>query len=152
MSRISELFLFDILVAIAKIEETCKNFNSASELKYSYMAWDSVVREFEIIGEATKNLIDSGLMDKSKREIVNFRNVLIHEYFGIDEDEVFDIAKNRLSELKKIIISKIEIIDTKLKEELIIDFIDENRHLDFVMATIDLIRKQKSEKNLRTNL
>lgn len=141
MSRIKELFLFDILVAIAKIEETCKKFSSGDELKHNYMAWDSVVREFEIIGEATKNLIDGGLLDISKREIVNFRNVLIHEYFGIDEEEVFDIANNKLSELKQIVLSKIETVDSALKNELIEDFIDENKHLKFVLDTIAMIGK-----------
>ncbi len=136
MPRVKELFLFDILIAIAKIEETCKNFNDASELKYNYMAWDSVVREFEIIGEATKNLIDTGLFDKSKREIVNFRNVLIHQYFGIDEEEVFDIAQNKLNKLKHIVISKIKMIEKELKNELIADFTDENRHLSFVIDVI----------------
>jgi hypothetical protein len=79
------------------------------------------------------------LFDNSKREIVNFRNVLIHEYFGIDEDEVFDIAKNKLAGLKEIVLSKIEMVDRELKDELIIDFINENRHLDFVIEIIDKI-------------
>lgn len=79
------------------------------------------------------------MFDNSKREIVNFRNVLIHEYFGIDEDEVFDIAKNKLAGLKEIVLSKIEMVDRELKDELIIDFINENRHLDFVIEIIDKI-------------
>ena len=74
MPRIKELFLLDIVVAIYKINETIKGFNSANDLKHHYMAWDSVIREFEIIGEATKNLINSELLDNSKREIVDFRN------------------------------------------------------------------------------
>ncbi|MDD2651822.1 MAG: DUF86 domain-containing protein [Sulfurimonas sp.] len=141
MSRVKELFLFDMLIAIAKIEETCKNFSDGDALKHNYMAWDSVIREFEIIGEATKNLINSEVFDTSKREIVNFRNVLIHEYFGIDEEEVFDIARNKLNDLKQIAISKIETIEKELKEELIIDFIDENRHLNFVVDAVTKLRK-----------
>lgn len=142
MPRVKELFLFDMLVAIAKIEETSKSFSSADALKYNYMAWDSVIREFEIIGEATKNLIDDGFFDSSKREIVNFRNVLIHEYFGIDEDEVFDIAQHKLSDLKQIVISKIASINEELKEELIEDFTEENQHLGFVLDALALIKKQ----------
>jgi uncharacterized protein with HEPN domain len=141
MPRVKELFLFDILVAIAKIEETCKSFSDADKLKHNYMAWDSVIREFEIIGEATKSLIESGIMDRSKREIVNFRNVLIHEYFGIDEEEVFDVARNRLSEFKEITISKIGLIEKELKEELIEDFRDENKHLGFVLDVLAQIKK-----------
>ena len=137
MSRVKELFLFDILVAICKIEHTVKIFKDAEELKYNYMAWDSVVREFEIIGEATKNLIESELLDNSKSQIVNFRNVLIHEYFGIDEEEVFDIATNKLSDLKQTIILKIAVIETELKQELMVDFRDENKHLNFIVNALE---------------
>jgi uncharacterized protein with HEPN domain len=136
MSRVKELFFFDILVAICKIEHTVRMFKDADELKYNYMAWDSVIREFEIIGEATKNLIESELLDNSQREIVNFRNVLIHEYFGIDEEEVFDIATNKLNDLKQSIVSKIELVESELKQELIVDFMDENKHLDFVVQAL----------------
>ncbi|WP_428739664.1 HepT-like ribonuclease domain-containing protein [Sulfurimonas sp.] len=66
MSRVSELFLFDILVAIHKIKETVKNQTDGNELKHNYMAWDTVIREFEIIGEATKHLIESGTRIKSR--------------------------------------------------------------------------------------
>jgi uncharacterized protein with HEPN domain len=34
-----ELFLFDILVAIAKIEKTVGNFTNADDLKYDYLSW-----------------------------------------------------------------------------------------------------------------
>jgi uncharacterized protein with HEPN domain len=143
MSRVKELFLFDMLVAIAKIKNTCQNFEHGDQLKHDYMAWDSVIREFEILGEATKNLIDSEIFDNSKREIVNFRNVLVHEYFGIDEEEVFDIAQNRLDELKIIVVSKINQIDDTLKLELIEDFIDENSYLDFVVKVLKELKDEK---------
>lgn len=136
MSRVKELFLIDTIVAICKIEETIKNFKNADELKHNYMAWDSVIMEFEIIGEATKNLIESDLLDKSKREIVNFRNVLIHEYFGIDAEEVFDIATNKLDHLKETTIAKIKQINEELKQELIEDAIEENRYLSFVVEVL----------------
>ncbi len=140
MSRVAELFLFDILVAICKIDNTVRRFDSGNKLKRDYMAWDSAIREFEIIGEAAKNLIDGKLLDNSKREIVNFRNVLIHEYFGIDEEEVFDIAKNKLPALRQTIILKIASIDKELKEELIADFIAENEHLSFVIQELEKLR------------
>lgn len=140
MSRVKELFLIDIIVAICKIEETTKNFQNANELKFNYMAWDSVIREFEIIGEATKNLIESNLLDNTKREIVNFRNVLIHEYFGIDEEELFDVAINKLDHLKEAIVSKIKLIETELKQELIDDITEENSHLLFVVEALHKLK------------
>jgi uncharacterized protein with HEPN domain len=142
MSRVNELFLFDIFVAILKIRQTVNNKIDANALKYDYMAWDSVIREFEIIGEATKHLIESDILDQSKRSIVNFRNVLIHEYFGIDEEEVYDIAKNRLEELESIIIDKILIIEQSLKDELLEDIINENKHLEFVVKSLSSLEKK----------
>ncbi len=100
------------------------------------MVWDSTIREFEIIGEATKYLIEGDLFEANKRAIVNFRNVLIHEYFGINEEEVFDIAVNKLADLKKAVITKIKSIQKDLKEELVIDFIDEHRYLEFIVKEL----------------
>lgn len=145
MSRVNELFLFDILVAIFKINNTVADFDSGSKLKRNYLAWDSIIREFGIIGEATKNLIDNNLLDNTKREIVNFRNVLIHEYFGIDEEEVYDIAKNKLSAFKEAILVKIASIDKELKEELVVDFIAENEYFDFIVKELKKLRGIKDE-------
>jgi len=86
-----ELFLLDILVAILKIKHYTKDFRDARSLKYDFKSWDAVIREFEIIGEATNNLIKYDYFSNDKREIVDFRNILIHEYFGIDETEVWGI-------------------------------------------------------------
>ena len=140
MSRIKELFLFDIIVAIAKIQETTGRFQNANDLKLNYMAWDSVIREFEIVGEATKNLINSELLEGDKREIVNFRNVLIHEYFGIDEEEVFDIAKNKLDDFKNTIISKIKTVDEDIRQELFDEIYQENKHLSFVIQAMEELK------------
>ena len=49
-----ELFVFDIFIAILKIEQTLEKCNNPQDLVYSYIDWDSVIREFEIIGEASK--------------------------------------------------------------------------------------------------
>ena len=136
MSRVSELFLFDIFVAIHKIKETVKNQTDGNELKHNYMAWDTVIREFEIIGEATKHLIESDVFSKDKREIVNFRNVLIHEYFGIDEEEVFDIATNKLDELEKLVVLKIDLMEQELKAELLEDTLEENKYLTFIVIAL----------------
>ena len=52
--RLIELFLFDVFIAIAKIEHTVSNFKNPDELKHHYLSWDSVIGEFEIIGEASR--------------------------------------------------------------------------------------------------
>ena len=68
-SRDIELFLFDIYVAILKIEDIRQEFEDADELLYDYRAWDSIIREFTIIGEASKHLINKKLL-KDEHKIV----------------------------------------------------------------------------------
>jgi len=130
--RLNELFLFDIYIAILKIEKVIKNFNSYNELLYDFVSWDSVVREFSIIGEATNHLIKANILDKENRSIVNFRNVLIHKYFGIDPEEIWNISYNFLPVLKEIILEKISKIEREKKEKIIIKLIEENKHLEFL--------------------
>jgi len=134
--RITEMFLFDIYIAILKIRNSAKNFNNVQDLLYSYTHWDSVIREFEIIGEASKHLIDSKILDKSYREVVDFRNQITHEYFGIDPDIVWLIIHNDLNSLEDTIVKLINDIESNLKQELINSFIKDNSYLDFVVEKL----------------
>uniref|UniRef100_A0A7V4TIA2 DUF86 domain-containing protein n=1 Tax=Candidatus Caldatribacterium saccharofermentans TaxID=1454753 RepID=A0A7V4TIA2_9BACT len=131
--RFWELFLFDILVAILKIKEVAKNFRNAEELKRDFVAWDSVIREFEIIGEATGKLIKAGILPKEYQEIVDFRNLLIHHYFGIDAEEVWNVIQNDLESFARTITDRISTLSDTLRQEIIQDLIEENRHLHFVV-------------------
>jgi uncharacterized protein with HEPN domain len=132
-SRVIELFLFDVLVAILKIEEVSKKFNNADDLKHDFMAWDTTIREFEIIGEATKHLISSSVLGDDSRKVVDFRNILIHHYFGIDEDAVWSVIHEYLCDFKDLVILKSKNIDEDLKIELVEDLCDENAHLLFIV-------------------
>jgi len=62
--REMEMFVFDILVAILKIEDTSKRYSNVEDLLYNYNDWDSLIREFEIIGEASKHLIKNEMISK----------------------------------------------------------------------------------------
>jgi len=136
--RESELFLLDIVISILKIQYIVSKFESADKLKYDFIHWDSVIREYEIIGEATNNLIKLGVLDTNQRAIVDFRNVLIHEYFGISEEEIWDISTNFLAEY-------LEVIEQKLpkKSSLIVDIVEENKHLDFVVEYLQILNRKK---------
>ena len=137
--RVIELFLFDVLVAILKIEEVSKKFNNADDLKHDFMAWDTTIREFEIIGEATKHLISSAILEKDSRRVVDFRNILTHHYFGIDEDAVWSIIHEYLYDFKDLIIAKSKNIDEILRKELVKDLCDENAHLPFIVNILEQI-------------
>jgi uncharacterized protein with HEPN domain len=131
--RFWEFFLFDILVAILKIKEVAKNFRNAEELKRDFVAWDSVIREFEIIGEATGKLMKAGILPRECQEIVDFRNLLIHHYFGIDAEEVWNVIQNDLENFARTITDRISALTDTLRQEIIQDLIEENRHLHFVV-------------------
>jgi len=135
-SRNIEMFLFDIFIAIKKIQYIVKDFNNAEELQYSWKEWDSVIREFEILGEASKYLLKEKLLNKEYQVIVDFRNKISHNYFGIDSDIVLFIAKNELNELLDVIVSLIKKIDKRLKEELIDSFIEDNKYIDFIVKDL----------------
>ncbi len=62
----------------------------------------AVVRSLEIIGEATKKLPDDFKIQHPQiewKKIAGTRDILIHDYFGIDWDIVWDIINNKLPEL-----------------------------------------------------
>ena len=134
--RVFELFLFDIYIAILKIEFISSKFDNSEMLKYDFISWDSVIREFEIIGEATNILIKNAMLEKENQIVVDFRNLLIHHYFGIDSEEVWDVIHNDLKVYKKLIISKIHTIEEELKSELINDISSENKHIEFIVEAL----------------
>ncbi len=138
--RIVELFLFDIYVAILKIEKTVESFNTPEELVKSFIHWDSVIREFEIIGEATKHLLNANFLEDKHRVVVDFRNLLIHNYFGIDEEEIWNVIKDDLPEFKDVIINLINKIDETLKHQLIESYIETNKHLNFIVKELEKLK------------
>ncbi len=65
---------------------------------------DAVIRNFQVIGEAIKNLPDDLKKDYPKtdwKKIAGFRDVLTHVYFGITDTILWDNARNKLPGLKK---------------------------------------------------
>ena len=98
-----ELFIVDIFIAIYRIENYTHSFRSAQELWQDSLHWDAVIRELEIIGEAIKNLLQDEhffqLSPQYFRQIVNFRNIVAHAYFGIDEEEVWSVIQHKLHPL-----------------------------------------------------
>lgn len=93
----------DILSSIAKIERYTKGIR-ITEFKKDTLIVDAVVRNFEIIGEASKHIpaaIRNKYPDIPWAEMAGIRNILIHEYFGVDVKIVWHAAKKDLPSLKK---------------------------------------------------
>ena len=67
--------------------------------KFDYKTVDAVIRNFEIIGEATKNLPNDIKIKYPAipwEEMYRLRNRISHEYFGIDYEIIWDIANKHL--------------------------------------------------------
>jgi len=105
MKRSQQLYFGDIIEAISKIltYTTGKGFKSFSS---DGMTIDAVVRNFEILGEAAKH-ISPALKDKYPdipwQEMTAMRNKVIHEYFGVDVEIIWETVNNILPELLKVL-------------------------------------------------
>lgn len=98
-------YLQHILEAIESIEEYLKGFDYQAFLK-DKKTIDAVVRELEIIGEAANNLSDEFKNNQPKipfRDIIDMRNLLTHEYFGVNAKIVWDTSQTDLPKLKEVI-------------------------------------------------
>lgn len=107
MPRNYDLYLEDILASALKILEFTKGL-SYQGFRDDAKTFDAVVRNLEIIGEAAKKIPDDLRKTRSEiewKKIAGLRDILIHEYFGIDAELVWDIIQNKIpkliNELKK---------------------------------------------------
>ena len=97
------VYLKHIIEAIERIEQFTNKI-SKSEFDENVLVQDGVIRRLEIIGEATKNIssdFKAKYPDIEWKKAAGLRDVLIHSYFGVDLDLVWDIAKRELPDLKK---------------------------------------------------
>lgn len=122
-----ELFIVDIFVSIQKIKEYTNSFNNPNDLLHSSLHWDATIRQLEMIGEALNKLLEDEKFSTEApeyfRKVVNFRNNIVHGYFGIDIDEVWNVITLHLNtlqnDIKNIIKNNINIqdaIDSEIEE------------------------------------
>jgi uncharacterized protein with HEPN domain len=104
------LYLGHIRDAVEKIEKYTAEMDY-DDFICNDMMIDAVVRELEIIGEATNNLSEDFRKRHSEipfRDIIDMRNILIHNYAGVNTKIVWDTCKKNLPQLKKFVL---EILD-----------------------------------------
>jgi uncharacterized protein with HEPN domain len=96
--RAYNMYLEDILTAMKRIAEYIDGYNFKT-FKQDYKTVDAVIRNFEIIGEASKSLpleIKENYPDVPWAEMYLLRNKVSHEYFGVDYEIIWDVASNYL--------------------------------------------------------
>lgn len=102
MKRDMRLYVQDIVESIEAIEEYVQT-PTEEEFYKSRQIQDAVLRRLEIIGEAAKKLDEdfrSEYPDIPWKKIAGMRDILIHEYFGVNLKRVWLITKEDLPELK----------------------------------------------------
>ena len=104
------MYLQDLLVAMTRIAEYIEGYDF-DRFKKDYKTVDAVIRNFEIIGEAAKNLPDS-IKETNPNipwdEMYLLRNKVSHEYFGVDYEIIWDVCVNHLPGNKMQILSIID--------------------------------------------
>jgi len=102
MKRDDSFYLKHILNAILKIEKYTKEISQA-DFKRSDLIQDGVVRQIEIIGEATKHL-SAEFRSKNAaipwKDIAGMRDKLIHGYFGVDIGAVWKTVQDDMPPFK----------------------------------------------------
>lgn len=102
MKRDIKVYIEDILESISRIEEYVKDLDEA-EFYGNSEKQDAVLRRLEIIGEAVKN-IPQDVRDKYPeipwKQIAGMRDIVIHEYFGVNFGRIWKVIQVDMKDLK----------------------------------------------------
>ena len=101
MLRNEQMYLLDIVNACQKILRFTDKYTYES-LMQDVRTYDAVVRNLEIIGEAAKHISDeirNQITNIEWRKIAGMRDMLAHDYFGIDNDILWDVIQNKIPQL-----------------------------------------------------
>ena len=104
--------LQDILEAIGHIDRYAARGREAFEADELIQSW--FVRHLQIIGEAARALpeeIRAKMPDIPWSQVIGMRHILVHDYFGIDTEVVWDAVQRDLPSLKEKITSLLRQLD-----------------------------------------
>ena len=102
-----------IAEAIERLEVHAGNL-AEDELCKDVMRYYGIVKNIEIIGEAARMLTDEFKEvhpEVAWRNIAGMRNFLVHEYFNVDEETVFEVLHSEIPELKEQVVKYLGTID-----------------------------------------
>ena len=96
------VYLEHVLECIQRIEKFMRGMDKNKFLR-DELVQSAVVRQIEVIGEAMKNIPPEFRKKYSNiewKEIIGTRDKMIHHYFGVDLEFIFDIVKKDIPKLK----------------------------------------------------
>lgn len=103
LSKKDKVNLLSILDCISKIENYTQDISNEDELFNDTESFDAVLMNFIVIGEMAVRLSDeftNHYYSIDWFKIKGFRNIVAHDYFGVDAKEVWNIIQLHLPELK----------------------------------------------------
>ncbi len=118
--RKDKMRLTHILEAIERLEKYAGGL-TREELEADVLRYYGIVKNIEIIGEAARMLTDEFKRinhDVPWLSIANMRNFLVHEYFQVDSDTVWEVIHGDIVELKKYVLHYLSATDWKQWEQL----------------------------------
>ncbi len=101
-SRSPKLYVDDILQACLDILSFTSLVHNADELDKDRRTYLAIVRSLEVIGEASRQMPRNFRQkhpEISWREIASLRNVIAHEYFGLDNTILWDVIQTQIPAL-----------------------------------------------------
>ncbi|HCM96590.1 MAG: nucleotidyltransferase [Chloroflexi bacterium GWB2_49_20] len=101
MSRDISLYFDDIAICCEKVLRFADGL-TFEQFKKNELIYDAVLRNLEIIGEASKHVpedIQEKFPQIEWRKIAGFRDIVAHEYFGVTDEIVWDIVENKIAKL-----------------------------------------------------
>lgn len=105
MSREWRFFLTDMIDFCDQIDSYVEGLDYNAFIE-SGLNYDATVRKVELLGEAARHVPEDVRRlapDIDWPKIVGIRNILIHAYFSVDNEILWDIVQNRVGPLKKLL-------------------------------------------------